>query len=202
MTTFYTFTKTSDPGGPPIVAADHENRVYFYVANTKLWHHNPWLEVQLDTHDDDDWTATPVPAGEVADLIAGVRKIDGRGYSGEHLRDLKTQPLEDKRTSAEIGLHTTANARPVAGGDIRELLLALPIGQSREVARYTVDRKAVAQNLAYELNSGKRKRLADIGISAIAATAGPDIVVSIKRTKPPAGARRHVSAGQPAPRQR
>lgn len=188
MTTFYTFTKDSDPNGLPIVAADHEDRVYFYLANTKLWHHSAWLEVQLDTNDA-DWTATEVSASEASALIVGVKKMDGRGYSGEHLRDLKAQPAEDKRTSAELGLLTGSHDRPVAGGDVRELLRALPVGASREVARYTGDRKAVAQNLAYELNSGLKKSLAGIPISASTVRTGGDVVVKIKRQRTGAGKR-------------
>lgn len=188
MTTFYTFTKDSDPNGLPIMAADHEDRVYFYLANTKLWHHSARLEVQLDTNDA-DWTATEVSASEAPALIAGVKKMDGRGYSGKHLEDLKAQPAEDKRTSAELGLLTGSNDRPVAGGDVRELLRALPVGSSREVARYASDRKAVAQNLAYELNNGFKKSLTGIPISASTVKTGGDVVVKIKRQRTDAGKR-------------
>ncbi|MGO2537396.1 hypothetical protein ACTXJK_15180 [Brachybacterium tyrofermentans] len=180
MTTFYTFTKDSEPDSRPIVAVDHEDRVYFYLGNTKLWHHSRDLEVQLDTNDA-DWTATGVPAAEVPALIAGVKKMDGRGYSGRELRDLKAQPPEDKLTSAELGLFTAANARPVAGGDVRELLEALPVGASREVARYADGRKAVAQNLSYEINSGQKKSLKGLSVSAKTVRSGKDVVVKVRR---------------------
>lgn len=180
MTTFYTFTKDSEPDSRPIVAVDHEDRVYFYLGNTKLWHHSRDLEVQLDTNDA-DWTATEVPVSEVPALIAGVKKMDGRGYSGRELRDLKAQPPEDKLTSAELGLLTAANARPVAGGDVRELLEALPVGKSREVARYVDGRKAVAQNLSYEINSGQKKSLKGLSISAKTVRSGRDVVVKVRR---------------------
>lgn len=180
MTTFYTFTKDSELDSRPIVAVDHEDRVYFYLGNTKLWHHSRDLEVQLDTNDA-DWTATEVPAIEVPALIAEVKKMDGRGYSGRELRDLKAQPPEDKRTSAELGLHTAERDRPIAGGDVRELLAALPVGRSREVARYAVSRKSVAQNLAYELNTGLKKALTGVPISAKTVQSGSDVVVRVRR---------------------
>lgn len=114
MTTFYTFTEDGDPGGPPIVAVDHEDRVYFYLGNTKLWHHSRDLEVQLDTNEA-DWTATEVPIAEVPTLVARVKWMDVRGFSGAYLRELKAQPPEDKRTSEELGLPNVVNAPPVTG---------------------------------------------------------------------------------------
>lgn len=180
MTTFYTFTKDSEPDGPPIVAADHQDRVYFFVANTKLWHHSARLEVQLDTNHA-DWTATEVPAEEVPALVEGVKKMDGRGHSGRYLRDLKAQPPEDQRTSAELGLLTVAGDRPASGEGVRVLLGGLARGQSREVARYAADRKAVAQNLAYELNSGLKKSLTGIPLRAKTAAAGAHVVVRVEK---------------------
>jgi hypothetical protein len=180
MTTFYTFTKDSEPASRPIVAVDHEDRVYFYLGNTKLWHHSRDLEVQLDTNDA-DWTATEVPPAEVPALIAEVKKMDGRGYSGRELRDLRAQPPEDKRTSAELGLRTTEGDRPIASGDVRGLLAALPVGQSREVARYSEGRKSAAHNLAYEINLGTKKALAGVPISAKTVRAGSDVVVKVRR---------------------
>lgn len=103
MTTFYTLTKDSDPDGPPIVAVDHEDRVYFYLGNTKLWHHSRRLEVQLDTNVA-DWTAQKVPASDVPALVAGVKRMEGRGYSGRYLRELTAQPPEDKLTSEQLGI--------------------------------------------------------------------------------------------------
>ncbi|MGP5291641.1 hypothetical protein ACTXL6_16405 [Brachybacterium tyrofermentans] len=190
MTTFYTFTKDSEPDSPPIVAADHEDRVYFFVANTKLWHHSARLEVQLDTNHA-DWTATEVPAEEVPALVEGVKKMDGRGHSGRYLRDLKSQPPEDKRTSAELGLLTTARDRPATGEGVRGLLEGLARGQSREVARYAVARKAVAQNLAYELNNDMKKSLTGIPLRAKAATVGAHVVVRVE--KGPASRKRTTS---------
>lgn len=178
MTTFYTFTKDSEPGGPPIVAVDHQDRVYFFVANTKRWHHSARLEVQLDTNHA-DWTATEVPAEEVPALVEGVKKMDGRGHSGRYLRDLKAQPPEDQRTSAELGLLTAANDRPVAG--VRDLLASLPPGESREVARYAAGRKGVAHNLAYEINNGSKKSLAGMPVSAKTVLSGADFVVEVHR---------------------
>lgn len=113
MTTFYTFTEDRDPDGSPIVAVDHEDRVYFFVANTKLWHHSARLEVQLDLNVA-DWTATEVSITDVPALIAGVKKMDGRGYSGEYLRELIAQPPKDKRTSAELGLPVDDGDTPTA----------------------------------------------------------------------------------------
>ena len=111
MTTFYTFTKNREPNSPPIVAVDHEDRVYFYLGNTQLWHHSRDLEVQLDTNDA-DWTAAEIPTGEVPALIAKVKGMESHGYSGQELRDLKAQPPEDKRTSAELGLLEAEGDRP------------------------------------------------------------------------------------------
>ncbi len=178
MTTFYTFTKDSDPQGSPVVAADHQDRVYFFVANTKLWHHSARLEVQLDTNDA-DWTATEVPAEDVPALIAAVKKMDGRGHSGRYLRDLKAQPPEDQRTSAELGLLTAATDRPVAG--VRELLASLSPGESREVARYAAGRKSVAHNLTYEINNGLKKSLEGMPVTAKTVSSGADFVVTVRR---------------------
>lgn len=180
MTTFYTFTEDCDPDGPPVVAVDHEGRVYFYLGNTKLWHHSRSLEVQLDTNIQ-DWTATEVSIAEVPALVAGVKRMDGRGYSGEYLRELKAQPPEDKRTSAELGLLTANGDRPATGEGIRALLGALSRGQSRTIARYVADRKAVAQNLAYELNSGLKKSLAEIPLEARTVADGDHIVVEVEK---------------------
>ncbi|WP_062951436.1 hypothetical protein [Brachybacterium sp. sponge] len=184
MTTFYTFTKDSDPQGSPVVAVDHQDRVYFFVANTKLWHHSARLEIQLDTNDA-DWTATEVPVEDVPALIAAVKKMDGRGHSGRYLRDLKAQPVEDKLTNAELGLLTAAGDRPVAGGEVRELLRSLPVGARRDVALYTSDRKAVAQNLAYELNNRLKKSLADIPLRAGTSVVGSLVVVRVKKVAAP-----------------
>lgn len=180
MTTFYTFTKDSDSHGSPVVAADHQDRVYFFVANTKLWHHSARLEIQLDTNDA-DWTATEIPVEDVPALIAAVKKMDGRGHSGRYLRDLKAQPPEDKRTSAELGLLTATRDRPATGEGVRGLLEGLARGQSREVARYAVARKAVAQNLAYELNNDMKKSLTGIPLRTKAVTVGAHVVVRVEK---------------------
>ncbi|UJH70377.1 hypothetical protein [Ornithinimicrobium sp. INDO-MA30-4] len=161
MTTFYTFTKDSDPAGPPIVAVDHEDRVYFYLGNTKLWHHSVNLEIQLDTNHR-DWTATKVSSSEAATLIAKVKGMDGRGFGGDFLREYKAQPPEDKRTNAEVGLHAAANDRPFSGGGLPDLLRTLQPGVVRDVARYQSARRNVAHNLAYEINEGTKKSLQGI----------------------------------------
>lgn len=180
MTTFYTFTKDSDPDGRPIVAVDHEDRVYFYLGNTKLWHHSRDLEIQLDTNEA-DWTATEVPVAEVPALVKGVGRMDGRGYSGDYLRKLKAQPPEDKRTSAELGLLTEPHERPVAGGGIRELLESSPVGTSRELARYSEDRKSAAYTFASEINTHQKKALKGISVSAKAVRNSRDVVVKVWR---------------------
>lgn len=107
-TTFYAITPDRDPDRRPVVAVDHEDRMFFYLGNDGLWHHSRSLEIQLDTNDD-DWTATDVAAADIPALIAGVQGMHPQGFSGRYLRDLLAQLPEDKLTNADLGLPTVAD---------------------------------------------------------------------------------------------
>jgi len=106
-TTFYTLTPDRDPDRRPVVAVDHEDRVFFYLGNDGLWQHSRRLEIQLDTNDD-DWTATEVAAADIPALIAGVKGMHPEGFSGRYLRDLLAQPPENTLTNADLGLPNSA----------------------------------------------------------------------------------------------
>ncbi|UQN31799.1 hypothetical protein [Brachybacterium kimchii] len=181
MTRFYALTSSEVPGGRATIGAELGGRVYFYLANTKLWHQSDGLELHLV-----DGGVPEIPALEVPGRLAEVGKVDGRGLSGRCLRALKAQPPGEKRTGAELGLRTQPGDRPVAGGGLRALLEDLPIGERRMIARYDADRKAVAQNLAYEINSRLKKSLAGLEVSAGASVEEVDVVVTIQREAPPA----------------
>lgn len=167
MTNFYTMTRDKDPAGGAIVAADHDDRVYFYVANTQLWHHSPLLEVQLDTNDG-DWTTTEVPVVVVPALVAGVGRMDDRGYSGSRLRELMQQPAGDIRTTAELGVPTSIPTRDDPAQlpeGLSDVLRSLPLGESRIVARFVPrpgDKRDAARALADAITVGSEPSLMGI----------------------------------------
>lgn len=188
MTTFYVMTKDSDPAGGADIVVDHEDRVYFYVDNTELWHHSAGLEVQLDTNDA-DWTHTEVPVAVVPALLRGVGRIDRRGYGGSHLRDLFTQPADALRTSAELGILTATSGVeesdwPSLPEGLGDLLEKLREGESRLVARIVHDplrRSDPARDLAAAITAGTEPSLRGIPLRADCRTEDRAEVVEVTR---------------------
>lgn len=181
MTEFYRYRDESRPHAAPLVCATHDDRLFLYVANTKLWHRDTYLESLL-FFNDSSWVIDRVDPTEVAALVKGTERIDGRGHGAHLLRELREQPVAEKVTSAELGMETLPSDRPVAGGGLPELLASLRPGQKRLVARYPAERKGAAINFAHEVNSGKKRALADLTLSARATLDGDTYAVELERT--------------------
>lgn len=180
MTDFYRYRHEHRPAAPQVVCAVHDDQLLCYVANTKLWHRDPYFESLL-VFNDSHWMIEPIDQAKAVTLVEATPRIDGRGHGAQVLREYRDQPAFEKATSAELGLVTERGERPIAGGDVPELLATLEADQKRIVARYPAERRGAAVNFAHEINTGKKKALSGLSVWARTSDDGREVIVELRR---------------------
>ncbi|MUK01796.1 hypothetical protein GM708_07520 [Vibrio cholerae] len=154
------FYKTQAEGSSAhgVMARDGDE-LYSYLPNTELWHRSPDLET--DFYLEQEGVYTEVAPDEVPNLIAGVQHIDERGAGGLYVQRRRSQPREDLRTSAALGI--IVGKRQATGKGVLEYLRKSPRGRWVVVALYGTEDAGAARQLKHEIAQNKKKSYGQFG---------------------------------------
>ncbi|MBG6184714.1 hypothetical protein IWX65_002692 [Arthrobacter sp. CAN_A214] len=154
------FYKTQAEGSSAYgVMARDGDELYSYLPNTELWHRSP--ELETDFYFEQEGVYTEVAPDEVPDLIAGVQRIDERGAGGLYVQRRRSQPREDLRTSAALGI--IVGKRQATGKGVLEYLRKSPMGRWVVVALYGIEDAGAARQLKHEITQNKKKSYGQFG---------------------------------------
>lgn len=143
-----------------LMARTDDDELYAYLANTGLWHRSHALEE--DFFFDQDGTYTEVTPDQVTELLPAVARLDERGAGGRLVRRFKSQPYDDKRTSAALGL-TTKEKRPATRPGFVELLAQTPRERWVAATIYEAAERRAGDQAASEIRTGRKKALTHLG---------------------------------------
>lgn len=129
------------------------DELYAYLPNTEQWHRS--VDLETDFYFEHEGTYTEVTPDQVPALMAGVPRIDERGAGGVHVKRRRSQPVEDKRTSAALGI-IMDGAREATGKEMAVYLSQSRKGRWIAVKGYRPTSISAARQLKYELRKGKK----------------------------------------------
>lgn len=156
------FYKMNQEGqeGYGLVARTDDDELYAYLTNTGLWHRSTALEE--DFFFDQDGIYTEVGPDQVTELLPAVPRLDERGAGGRLVRRFRSQPYDDKRTSAALGLMTKEKRSATRPGFV-ELLAQVPRERWVNATIYESGERRAADQAAFEIRKGHKKALKKLG---------------------------------------
>lgn len=156
-----------------------DDGLFTWLANTKGWHRA--REIEGDFLVDQEYEYVEITPGRATEMVGTARPIDGRTV--RWLLDMyRSQPPEDRRTSADLGLRDVTK-KPTSDPLFVEKLRTS--GGWVDVKRYASGRRSAAKVLASELRQGRKKKLQDVGPleARVQDDAGGIVVQARRRTE-------------------
>lgn len=121
MVDFYRVFHDHHPDENGIIVAEDGVAEYAYLANTGLWHREPFAGT-VALFGDENYDRVRIGTEEVYERIGQCRPIWNQGFGAKVLRSRRLQPDAEKRTSFDLGLDP-ARVPPLADDAWRRLPL-------------------------------------------------------------------------------
>ncbi|MGQ4568457.1 hypothetical protein ACUH91_01165 [Dermabacteraceae bacterium P9123] len=138
--------------------------VFMYCAPTDMWHFDYEPSRYTICPDYEEFIFVPTDLESLIPLMKTCRKIPRRGSGVGYLMSLESQPANERKFNAEVGiLHSRGK---VFKKEMVKVLGMLEPGDTRLVARYPEAKKSNALRLASEINAEKKAVLAGLALKA------------------------------------
>ncbi|MBV7412010.1 hypothetical protein KRX56_04565 [Dermabacteraceae bacterium TAE3-ERU27] len=138
--------------------------VFMYYPSTDMWHLEEEPSRYTIVPDYEEFIFVPTDLESLIALMKTGRKIPRRGSGVGHLMSLESQPANERKFNAEVGLFRDGGK--IFKKEMVKVLGMLESGDTRLVARYPEAKRTNALTLAGEINAGKKAMLAGLSLKA------------------------------------
>ncbi|MBV7432192.1 hypothetical protein KRX53_02455 [Dermabacteraceae bacterium TAE3-ERU5] len=138
--------------------------VFMYYPSTDMWYLEEDPSRYTIVPDYEKFIFVPTDLESLIALMKTGRKIPRRGSGVGYLMSLESQPANERKFNAEVGL--LSNGGKIFKKEMVKVLGMLEPGDTRLVARYPEAKKSNALRLVSEINAGKKAVLAGLVLKA------------------------------------